>query len=163
MQSATQIGIIADTHGLLRPGAIAALTGSDLILHAGDIGKLEVLGGLKAIQAQAASETPVVAVRGNNDREGWAEAIPERQSITIAAVSIYMLHILQELDFDPKAAGFQVVISGHSHKPLVEERKGVLYINPGSAGPRRFKLPVSVARLHIEGATVQAEIMELAV
>jgi hypothetical protein len=163
MQSATQIGIIADTHGLLRPGAIAALTGSDLILHAGDIGKLEVLGGLKAIQAQAASETPVVAVRGNNDREGWAEAIPERQSITIAAVSIYMLHILQELDFDPKAAGFQVVISGHSHKPLVEEREGVLYINPGSAGPRRFKLPVSVARLHIEGATVQAEIMELAV
>ena len=163
MQSAIQIGIIADTHGLLRPEAIAALTGSDLILHAGDIGKPEVLGGLKAIQAQAASETPVITVRGNNDREGWAEAIPERQSITIEAVSIYMLHILQELDFDPKAAGFQVVISGHSHKPLVEEREGVLYINPGSAGPRRFKLPVSVARLHIEGATAQAEIVELAV
>ena len=161
----TQVGIISDTHGLLRPEAIAALTGSDLILHAGDIGKPEVLGGLKAIQAnaQAISEPPVVAVRGNNDKEAWAEAIPEHQSITIAAVSIYMLHILQELDFDPKAAGFQVVISGHSHKPLVEEREGVLYINPGSAGPRRFKLPVSVARLQIEGATAQAEIVELAV
>lgn len=165
MQSATQIGIIADTHGLLRPEAIAALAGSDLILHAGDIGKPEVLAGLQAIPTptQALSPMPVIAIRGNNDKASWAQEIPEQESIKVADISIYMLHILQDLKFDPKAAGFQVVISGHSHKPLIEERNGVLYVNPGSAGPKRFKLPISVARLSVAGLQLQAEIIQLAV
>ncbi|MBD1862869.1 MULTISPECIES: metallophosphoesterase family protein [Trichocoleus] len=165
IKSGTQVGVIADTHGLLRPEAIAALRGSDLILHAGDIGKPEVLAGLQAIPTPASGQSPmpVIAIRGNNDKASWAEAIPEQESIKIADISIHMLHILQELKFAPQAAGFQVVISGHSHKPLIEERGGVLYVNPGSAGPKRFKLPMSVARLSITGAKVQAEIVPLAV
>jgi uncharacterized protein len=154
--TSTQIGIIADTHGLMRPQAIAALEGSNLILHAGDIGKPEVLKALEAI-------APVIAVRGNNDEDEWAQAIPERETIKVEAVSIHLLHILQELDFEPKAADISVVISGHSHKPLIEKRQGVLFINPGSAGPRRFKLPISVATLSINGTTAQAEIVELKV
>ena len=152
----TQIGVISDTHGLLRPEAIAALTGSDLILHAGDIGNPEVLEGLKAI-------APVIAVRGNNDRGVWAEAIPERESVKIEEVEVYLLHIIKELDLDPVAAGIQIIISGHSHKPVVAEREGILFVNPGSAGPRRFKLPVSVAHLHVDSVVVQAQIVELAV
>ncbi|MBD2094967.1 metallophosphoesterase family protein [Trichocoleus sp. FACHB-591] len=164
IKSGTQVGVIADTHGLLRPEAIAALTGSDLILHAGDIGKPEVLAGLQAIPTPALkSPMPVIAIRGNIDKANWAEVIPEQESVKVADISIHMLHILQELKFDPQAAGFQVVISGHSHKPLIEERGGVLYVNPGSAGPKRFKLPISVARLSITGAKVQAEIVPLAV
>lgn len=150
------IGVISDTHGLLRPEAIAALQSSDLILHAGDIGKPEVLEELRAI-------APVISVRGNNDQGEWAAAIPERETINIEGISVHILHIIKELDVDLKAAGIRAVISGHSHKPLIEAREGVLFINPGSAGPRRFKLPVAVAHLHITHSNVQAEIVELAV
>ncbi|MBD3884061.1 metallophosphoesterase family protein [Phormidium tenue FACHB-886] len=149
-----QIGVIADTHGLLRPQAIEALAGSELILHAGDIGKPEVLEALEAI-------APVVAVRGNNDTGPWAESIPERETIEAAGVAIHLLHIISDLTLDPKAAGIRVVISGHSHKPRIENREGVLFLNPGSAGPRRFKLPISVAHLQISEAAAQAEIIEL--
>ena len=152
----TQVGVISDTHSLLRPEAIAALEGADLILHAGDIGKLEVLEELKAI-------APVIAVRGNNDRGDWAAAIPERETVKIEQVSVHVLHIVRELNLDPKMTGVRVVVSGHSHQPKIEAREGVLFLNPGSAGPRRFKLPISVAWLHIEGAVVQAEIVELTV
>lgn len=151
----TQVGVISDTHGLLRPEAIAALQGSALILHAGDIGELEVLNELNAI-------APVIAVRGNNDRGKWAEIIPERQTIQIEDISVHMLHIAQELNCNLKTANFQVVISGHSHKPKIVEQEGILFVNPGSAGPRRFKLPISVARLQITGAAVRAEIIDLA-
>lgn len=155
-KTGTQVGVISDTHGLLRPEALNALKASDLILHAGDIGNPEVLEGLSTI-------APVVAVRGNNDKGAWSEEIAERENITVEAVSIHLLHIVKELTIDPKAARVQVVISGHSHKPAIAEREGVLFINPGSAGPRRFKLPISIARLQIDGASVQAEIVELAV
>lgn len=150
------VGVISDTHGLLRPEAIAALQSSDLILHAGDIGKPEVLEELRAI-------APVISVRGNNDQGEWAAAIPERETVNIEGISVHILHIIKELDVDLKAAGIRAVISGHSHKPLIEAREGVLFINPGSAGPRRFKLPVAVAHLHIADSNVQAEIVELAV
>lgn len=152
----TLVGLISDTHGLLRPEAIAALAGADLILHAGDIGKPEILEQLRAI-------APVVAVRGNNDVGDWAAMIPEQETVEIEAVSVHILHIVQRLDFAPETAGIQVVMSGHSHKPLIEQREGTLFINPGSAGPRRFNLPVSVAKLQIEGNHVQAEIIELSV
>ncbi|GAB4241724.1 MAG: metallophosphoesterase family protein [Elainellaceae cyanobacterium] len=152
--SKTQVGVISDTHGLLRPEAVKALAGSDLILHAGDIGKPEVLEQLNAI-------APVIAVRGNNDKGDWAESIAEREMVRIADVGIYLLHIIKELDFDPKSAGVQVVISGHSHKPAVTEQEGVLFVNPGSAGPRRFKLPISIAQLQIEGTVAQVQIIEL--
>lgn len=151
-----QIGIIADTHSLLRPEAVAALAGVDIILHAGDIGKPEILKELETI-------APVIAVRGNNDQGTWAEAIAEQETIAIENIKIYMLHILKELRFEPAAADIRVVVSGHSHRPSVEERSGVLYINPGSAGPKRFKLPISVARLQIADKAVHAEIVKLAV
>ncbi len=151
-----QVGVISDTHGLLRPQAIAALEGSELILHAGDIGEPEVLEGLRAI-------APVVAVRGNNDLGDWAQEIPERQTLTLEDVGVHILHIVQELDFVPQVKGIRVVICGHSHKPSIQERGDTLFLNPGSAGPRRFKLPISVARMQIEGESVQAEIVELTV
>ncbi|MBD1912401.1 MULTISPECIES: metallophosphoesterase family protein [unclassified Leptolyngbya] len=150
----TLIGVISDTHGLLRPEAIDALAGSSLILHAGDIGKPEILEGLQAI-------APTIAVRGNNDKGAWAEHIPEHETIEVGRVLIHVLHILKELTFDPKEKGIGVVITGHSHKPLIEEREGVLFLNPGSAGPRRFKLPISVAQLHLNDSAVHAEIVEL--
>ena len=149
-----QISVISDTHGLLRPEAVNALAGAELILHAGDIGKPEVLEGLSAI-------APVIAVRGNNDHGAWAESIPERETVEIAGVSIHLLHSLKELTIDPITAEIQVVISGHSHKPLVESRDGVLFLNPGSAGPRRFKLPITVAHLHLDGTTIDAQIIHL--
>jgi uncharacterized protein len=148
------IGLVSDTHGLLRPEAIKALTGADLILHAGDIGTREVLERLQSL-------APVVAVRGNNDRGDWANAIPERQVTQVGSVSIYMLHDLNEIDVNPVAADFQVVVSGHTHQPLIERREGVLFVNPGSAGPRRFRLPVSVARLVIDGSNVRGEVVAL--
>ena len=148
------VGVIADTHGLIRPQAKEALKGVELILHAGDIGKPQVLEELEAI-------APVIAIRGNIDKGQWAEAIPEYRNFEIGAVSIYILHDVKELDFEPAVTGFKVVISGHSHKALVQERKGVLFLNPGSAGPRRFKLPVSIALLRVNGATVNAEIVQL--
>ncbi|MBD2102680.1 metallophosphoesterase family protein [Leptolyngbya sp. FACHB-261] len=152
----TQVGVISDTHGLLRPEAIEALKASDLILHAGDIGKPEVLEGLRAI-------APVIAVRGNNDREAWAELIPERETVEVEKVAVHILHIGQELKLGSQTANVRVVITGHSHKPRLEEQGGILFLNPGSAGPRRFKLPISVAHLHIDGTEVRAQIVELAV
>lgn len=148
------VGVISDTHGLVRAGAVEALKGSGLIIHAGDVGGPEVLEELGRV-------APVVAVRGNNDRGAWADALPEYEAVEIDGAFVYVLHDLKELDIAPAAAGFRVVVSGHSHKPLAEERRGVLYLNPGSAGPRRFKLPVTVARMKINGADVNAEIIHL--
>ena len=148
------IGVISDTHGLLRPEAVAALAGVERIVHAGDIGSPEVIAALRRI-------APVSAVRGNNDREAWAADIPETEVVEVGAVSFYVLHDLHELDLDPRAAGFAAVIAGHSHQPRREERDGVLYLNPGSAGPRRFKLPISLARLTVAGRRVQAKLVTL--
>ena len=148
------IGVISDTHGLLRPEAVAALAGVERIVHAGDIGSPEVIAALRRI-------APVSAVRGNNDREAWAADIPETEVVEVGAVSLYVLHDLHELDLDPRAAGFAAVIAGHSHQPRREERAGVLYLNPGSAGPRRFKLPISLARLTVAGRRVQAKLVTL--
>jgi putative phosphoesterase len=149
-----QIGVISDTHGLLRPEVLPAFQGVKLILHAGDIGSPEVLYRLRTI-------APVVAVRGNNDIEAWARRIPESKLIESSGVYIYMLHDLKMMKRKISAGNFQVVISGHSHRPCIEEREGVLFINPGSAGPRRFKLPVSVARLEIEAQEVRVKFIEL--
>jgi putative phosphoesterase len=149
-----RVGVISDTHGLLRPEAAAFLRGSDFIMHAGDIGNAAVLAELAAI-------APVTAVRGNNDKGKWADAVPEFDVLQIGEIMVYVLHDLFELDLDPAAAGFRVVVSGHSHRPSIEERGRVLYVNPGSAGPRRFKLPIAVAELQIDGASVRARIVEL--
>lgn len=147
------IGVISDTHGLLRPEALEALTGVDAILHAGDIGKPEILEELNKI-------APVTAVRGNNDKGDWARDIPGRQLIEINGARIYMLHDLKELDLSPEHAGIRVVITGHSHKPVIQNRNGILYLNPGSAGPRRFKLPITFALLLVRDG-VSAEIVDL--
>jgi uncharacterized protein len=156
VRSVQRIGLISDTHGLLRPEAIAFLRGSDYIVHAGDIGDAVVLSQLNAL-------APVTAVRGNNDIGAWAEGIAETGVLKAGAVSIYVLHDLALLDLDPHAAGHQVVVSGHSHKPLMERRGGVLYVNPGSAGPRRFKLPIAVAELKVAGAAVEGRLVEIAI
>ena len=148
------VGVIADTHGLVRPAALAALQGSELIIHAGDIGAPDVLSALAAI-------APVVAVRGNNDRGAWAEALPETVTVEVGACRLYVLHDVKSLALDPQAAGLHAVIAGHSHRPLVVERQGVLFVNPGSAGRRRFKLPVTVARLSIVAQALQAELITL--
>jgi putative phosphoesterase len=148
------VGVISDTHGLVRSEAAEALKGSELIIHAGDVGGPEVLEELGRI-------APVVAVRGNNDRGAWAEALAEFEAVEVNKTFVYVLHDLKELDIAPAAAGFRVVVSGHSHSPLIEERRGVLYLNPGSAGPRRFKLPVTVARLKVNGDDAGAEIINL--
>jgi putative phosphoesterase len=155
-EDAHVLGVISDTHGLVRSEAIDALDGVNMILHAGDIGTPEVLEALHAI-------APVVAVRGNNDKGEWAHRLPETEVVELGNVVLYMLHDLKALDLDPAAAGFHAVISGHSHRPAMAKRQGVLFLNPGSAGPRRFKLPVSVARLTIRGDTVDARLIELAV
>ena len=149
-----RIGLISDTHGLLRPEALAFLCGSDFIVHAGDIGDPGILEELSAL-------APVTVVRGNNDRGPWAEAIAETEVLRIGDIFIYVLHNLAELNLDPVAAGFQVVVSGHSHKPLAERRDGVLYVNPGSSGPRRFKLPIAVGELEVKGQAVKAKLVEL--
>jgi putative phosphoesterase len=143
------VGLISDTHGLLRPEAVAALRGSDFIVHAGDVGDPGILQRLGAL-------APVTAVRGNIDRGEWAAALPETAVLEVGGVSIYVIHSLDDLDLDPAAAGFQAVISGHSHQPGQSERNGVLYVNPGSAGPRRFSLPIGVGRLTARGSTVAA-------
>ena len=145
------MGVISDTHGLLRAEALAALRGADHLVHAGDIGKPEVLRELRAV-------APLTAVRGNNDRDTWARTIPGTASVRLGGIVLYVLHDLKALDLDPAAAGFRVVVSGHSHQPGVEERDGVLYVNPGSAGPRRFRLPVSVALLDVDDGRVRARI-----
>ena len=149
-----RIGVISDTHGLLRPEALRALAGADLIVHAGDVGGPEVLDALRAV-------APLVAVRGNNDRGGWASALAEAEVVESGGRSLYVLHDLNTLDLDPRAAGFDVVIAGHSHQPRVERRDGVLYLNPGSAGPRRFRLPIAVARLDVDAGRLDAEIVRL--
>lgn len=151
---AVTIGVISDTHGLLRPEAVAALRGSDLILHAGDVGDKEILDVLAQI-------APVTAVRGNIDTANWSRTLPESEVINAGGVSIYVLHNIGQLDLKPAVAGFRVVVYGHSHLPKIEEKNGVLFFNPGSAGPRRFTKPVSVGRLKIEGGKVQAEIITL--
>lgn len=153
-QSRLEIGVISDTHGLLRPAALKALRQSDLILHAGDIGKAEVLDALRRI-------APVVAVRGNVDTGAWAESLPARKKVQIAGISLYLLHNLRELDLDPAREGFAAVVSGHSHKPEITRKDGVLYFNPGSAGPRRFKLPVAAGRLILANGMLEGEIIEL--
>jgi putative phosphoesterase len=149
-----RVGLISDTHGLLRPEAVAFLRGSDFIVHAGDIGTAAVLEELAAI-------APVTAVRGNNDKGPWAKSVEETEVLQVDQVCIYVVHNIAELDLDPVAAGFQVVVAGHSHKPSVKERDGVLYVNPGSSGPRRFKLPVAVAELMVTGKSVRARVVEL--
>ncbi len=150
-----RIGLISDTHGLLRPEAVAALAGSDFIIHAGDIGGPEVLADLSAI-------APVTAIRGNVDQGDWAANLPHTEVLQCGGVFIYVLHNLAELDIDPAAAGFQAVISGHSHNPLIREKDGVLFVNPGSAGPRRFSLPIAVGRLIVTEGRVTAEIVTFA-
>ena len=148
------LGVISDTHSLLRPEALEALRGSDRILHVGDIGAHEILEALAKI-------APVTAVRGNVDTASWARTLPETEIVEVGGVSIYVLHDLGQLDLKPEAAGFRVVVYGHSHQPKMEEKNGVLYFNPGSAGPRRFQLPVSVGRLTITAGKVQAQLVEL--
>lgn len=148
------IGLISDTHGLLRDEAVQALKGSELIIHAGDIGKPDILDALKSV-------APVVAVRGNIDRGAWASKLPLTAVAEAGPVTIYVLHDVHDLDLDPAASGFQIVVSGHSHKPSRTERNGVLYVNPGSAGPRRFQLPVTVARLDLSEKPWNVEFIEL--
>lgn len=146
--------MISDTHGLLRPEAVEALKGSDRIIHAGDVGAPEILEKLAAI-------APVEAVRGNIDKAPWARKLPETEVVEAGRISIYVLHDLSKLDLNPKAAGFNVVVYGHSHIPKQESHDGVLYFNPGSAGPRRFKLPISLGKLIIEDGVVRAEVVQL--
>jgi uncharacterized protein len=153
---ATRVGVISDTHGLLRPEAIRALRGSDLILHAGDVGKPEVLESLRQI-------APVVAIRGNNDGGPWADALSSTEVVEVGSTTLYLVHDLAELDLDPAAARFAAVISGHSHRPSKSVRRGVLYLNPGSAGPRRFSLPVAVAVLTVRGEAVRPRLIELSI
>jgi putative phosphoesterase len=149
------IGVISDTHGLLRPEAVAALRGSDLILHAGDVGKPEILDSLRAL-------APVIAVRGNIDRGRLAEDLPETEVVTFAGLHLYLLHDRTKLDLDPAAAGFAAVAFGHSHIPEKKIRKGVLYFNPGSAGPKRFALPISLGRLIVINGQLKGELITLA-
>ncbi len=155
-QAGISIGVISDTHGLLREAAAAALRGCALIVHAGDVGGPDVLARLRAI-------APTVAVRGNNDTGSWASALPTWEVVEVGHISLYVIHDLAKLDLDPKAAGLAAVISGHSHRPRAEVRDGILYLNPGSAGPRRFTLPVAVAKLQVEGTSLAHEIVELQV
>ena len=148
------IGVISDTHGLLRPEVLAALRGSDHIIHAGDVGDVEILDQLRQI-------APVTAVRGNIDRGAWARRLPQNDILQVGGVAIYVLHILAELDLKPEAAGFSAVVCGHSHVAKQDIRNGVLYFNPGSAGPRRFKLPVTAGRLIVDKGKLRGEIIPL--
>jgi len=148
------VGVISDTHGLLRPEAVAALRGSHLIVHAGDVGRPEVLDHLREI-------APTYAVRGNIDTQAWARKLPATEAVAVGSLLLWVLHDRSELDLDPVAAQFAAVIFGHSHKPSIETQDRVLYLNPGSAGPRRFRLPVTVARLRIVGTSIEPQIVEL--
>ena len=150
------VGVISDTHGLLRPEAREALRSVDHIIHAGDIGSPAVVEELKQI-------APLTIIRGNNDQQAWAHDIPETTTLTLDDHRIYILHSIADLDFDPEVHQIDVVISGHSHKALIRESQGVLYLNPGSAGPRRFSLPITVAKLFLSVDTVRAEIVTLTV
>jgi putative phosphoesterase len=154
MRRPSLIGLISDTHGLLRPEAVRALEGCELIVHAGDVGKPEIFESLRAI-------APVVAVRGNVDKGIWASRLPETAVVEAESVTIYVLHDIHQLDLDPVAAGFGIVVSGHSHKASREERAGVMYVNPGGAGPRRFQLPITVARLDLRKSPWDVEFIAL--
>jgi putative phosphoesterase len=151
-----RVGLISDTHGLLRPEAVAFLRGSDFIVHAGDVGDPKIIERLESL-------APVTVVRGNNDKGPWADAIAETEVLEVGDVLIYVLHNIAELDLDPPAAGFRVVVFGHSHRPSSETRDGVLYVNPGSAGPRRFRLPICVGELQIADGSISARHVELEV
>lgn len=148
------IGVISDTHGLVRPEAMVALKGVELIIHGGDIGKAEVLQSLSLI-------APVCAIRGNNDRDGWAKKLPDVLNLRVNGLKFHVIHDVNELEGDPNAARIHSVISGHSHKPGIMKRGEVLFVNPGSAGPRRFRLPVTIARLDIHRGSLSSEILEL--
>ena len=152
--SPVAVGVISDTHGLLRPEAVAALHAADVIIHAGDVGDPQILERLRAI-------APTYAVRGNVDTSAWAVALPLTEVVEIGDLQIYILHNLADLDLNPKAAGFAAVISGHTHRPHAQIRDDVLYLNPGSAGPRRFTLPIAVARIVVMGSRLSHEIVEL--
>jgi putative phosphoesterase len=154
VDSVLLVGLIADTHGLMRPEALDALQKADLIIHAGDIGKPAVLDGLQTL-------APVCAIRGNNDRDPWALSLPTHDTVKIGAHTLYVLHNLTELDLDPVASGFSVVVSGHSHKPEFKTLNQVLFVNPGSAGPRRFTLPITVAMLAVRPERCAASIIQL--
>ena len=154
MRTAFHLGIISDTHGWLRPEALAALRASQHILHAGDVGDPEILEKLRDI-------APVTAIRGNIDKAGWAKKLPVTEAVELSGVLIYVLHDLAQLDLKPEIGGFNMVVYGHSHVPRQETRNGVLYLNPGSAGPRRFRLPVSLARVVIEDGKIDAESVTL--
>lgn len=149
------VGVISDTHGLLRPEAIEALQGSQLIVHAGDVGASEVLEALRQV-------APVVAVRGNVDTAPWASGLPAAEVVEVSGRLWYVLHQIEHLDLDPAAAGMAAVVYGHSHRPSAEVRGGVLYLNPGSAGPRRFRLPITLARVGVEGLVLTPEFLDLA-
>jgi uncharacterized protein len=147
-----RVGVISDTHGLLRPEAIGLLRGSEHIIHAGDIGGPEIINALEHV-------APVTAIRGNIDTQSWARRFPETEVVELGGVHIYVIHDVNALDLNPKAAGFSAVISGHSHQPRQEMKDGVLYFNPGSAGPKRFRLPASVGRLEVASGRVSGEIL----
>lgn len=154
MAQSLTVGVISDTHGLLRPEALSRLRGANAIVHAGDIGNPEILTQLRQV-------APVTAVRGNIDTATWSKEIPETDVLEIDGVSLYVLHNVQDLDLSPSASGFAAVIFGHSHQPLIEWRKDVLFFNPGSAGPKRFSLPISLGRLTIVNGKVRAELIDL--
>jgi len=149
-----RIGLISDTHGLVRPEALQALAGVERIIHAGDVGGAPVIEALSRI-------APVDVVRGNNDKDAWGQQLPAWLALEFDGVGIHVLHELNDMDVDPAAAGFQVVITGHSHKPLISNREGVLFVNPGSAGPRRFSLPIALGYLTIEAGAARAEIQSI--
>ena len=148
------VGIISDTHGLIRPAALDELRGADLIVHAGDIGSQSVMHALLSI-------APVTAVRGNSDRGYWTEGLHGAETFEVCGMFFHVLHDLSALDLDPHAAGVRVVISGHSHRPMISEKDGILYLNPGSAGPRRFTLPVTLARIRIRDCRLLPDIIRL--
>jgi putative phosphoesterase len=148
------LGVISDTHGLLRPEAVAALRGCDLIIHAGDVGTMSVIDGLREI-------APTFAIRGNIDSGAWAAPLDSTALVEVGKNLFYVLHNIADLDLDPPSAGFAAVMFGHSHQPSIETRDGVLYLNPGSAGPRRFRLPVTLARVEVAGKELRPEIVEL--
>jgi hypothetical protein len=150
------VGVISDTHGLVRPQAVAALAGSHMIIHAGDVGTTEVIDRLGGV-------APTFAVRGNIDTAKWAARLPLTRIVEVGALRVFVLHEIAQLEIDPAAAGFAAVVFGHSHRPSIERRGGVLFLNPGSAGPRRFKLPVTVARVGVSGRRMRAEIIALQV
>jgi putative phosphoesterase len=153
VKNALRVGLISDTHGLLRPEARAFAGCCDYIIHGGDIGSAAILDELSAL-------APLIAVKGNNDRQAWAAHLPETEMVRVGGVFIYVIHDISQLDIEPHAAGAQVIVSGHSHKPRIELRDGILYVNPGSCGPRRFNLPLSVGEIRVEGTKVRARTVE---